>query len=134
MARFKRKRLRDAYRFPGFVPLAAVQEVFGDPKAVVVKLNCHRKRRCVADALDGVAVTTTTGSSKCGICRAEIGGFSCQMAGHPLYQWFCLIDALDQIWANRTPFILQTLDVPGAALVGPQPHLASNDCASRIQR
>ncbi len=24
-------------------------------------------------------------------------GFSCQLAGHPLYQWFCLIDALDQV-------------------------------------
>lgn len=23
--------------------------------------------------------------------------FSCQLAGHPLYQWFCLIDAVDQI-------------------------------------
>lgn len=24
-------------------------------------------------------------------------GFSCQLAGNPLYQWFCQIDALDQI-------------------------------------
>ena len=24
-------------------------------------------------------------------------GFSCQLAGNPLYQWFCLIDALDQV-------------------------------------
>ena len=76
MARLKRKRLRDTYRFPGFVPLAAVQGVFGDPKAVVVKLSRRRKKRCAVDALDGVAVTTTTGSSKCGICRAEIGGFT----------------------------------------------------------
>src|SRR5205823_9936531 len=24
-------------------------------------------------------------------------GFSCALAGNPLYQWFCLIDALDQV-------------------------------------
>lgn len=24
-------------------------------------------------------------------------GFSCQLAGNPLYQWFCLVDALDQV-------------------------------------
>jgi hypothetical protein len=24
-------------------------------------------------------------------------GFSCQLAGHPLYQWFCRIDALDKV-------------------------------------
>src|SRR5271169_2162893 len=24
-------------------------------------------------------------------------GFSCQLAGNPLYQWFCLIDAMDQV-------------------------------------
>ena len=24
-------------------------------------------------------------------------GFSCQLAGHALYQWFCLIDALDAV-------------------------------------
>ena len=76
MARFKRKRLRDAYRFPGFVPLAAVQGVFGDPKAVVVKLSRRRKKRGAVGVVDGVAVTTTTGSSECGICRAETGGFT----------------------------------------------------------
>jgi len=24
-------------------------------------------------------------------------GFSCQLAGNPLYQWFCQVDALDQV-------------------------------------
>jgi len=24
-------------------------------------------------------------------------GFSCQLAGNPLYQWFCLVDAMDQV-------------------------------------
>ena len=76
MAILKRKRLRDAYRFPGFVPMAAVQGVFGDPKAVVVKLSRRRKKRCAVNAVAGVAVTTTTESSKSGICRAEIGEFT----------------------------------------------------------
>jgi hypothetical protein len=74
MARLKKKRLRDAYRFPGFVPLAAVQGVFGDPKAVIVKLSRRRKKRSAVGAVNGVAVITTDGSNECGIFRAEIGG------------------------------------------------------------
>ena len=76
MAKLKSKRLRDAYRFPGFVPLAAVQGVFGDPKAVIVKLSRRRKKRYAVNVGNGAAVTTTTGSSKCGICRAETAGFT----------------------------------------------------------
>jgi hypothetical protein len=38
---------------------------------------------------------------RCNILRtllpADYRGFSCQLAGNPLYQWFCLIAALDQI-------------------------------------
>ena len=76
MARLKSKRLRDAYRFPGFVPLGAVHGVFGDPKAVILKLSRRRKKRCAVDVVAGVAVTTTTDSSKCGICRAETDVFT----------------------------------------------------------
>ena len=76
MAKFKNRQLRDAYRFPGFVPQAAVHGVFGDPKAVIVKLTRRRKKRCAVAVVNGVAVTTITESSECGICRAETGGFS----------------------------------------------------------
>jgi hypothetical protein len=31
------------------------------------------------------------------LLQEDYRGFSCQLAGHPLYQWFCLIDALDQV-------------------------------------
>jgi hypothetical protein len=31
------------------------------------------------------------------LLQEDYRGFSCQLAGHPLYQWFCAIDALDQI-------------------------------------
>src|SRR5271154_419029 len=38
---------------------------------------------------------------RCNILRTllqeDYRGFSCQLAGNPLYQWFCCIDALDQI-------------------------------------
>ena len=41
----KIKRLQDVYRFPGFVPLAQVRGVFGDPYAVVITLRRRRKKR-----------------------------------------------------------------------------------------
>jgi len=31
------------------------------------------------------------------LLQEDCRGFSCQLAGNPLYQWFCLIDALDQV-------------------------------------
>ena len=38
---------------------------------------------------------------RCSILRTllqeDYRGFSCQLAGNPLYQWFCLVDALDQV-------------------------------------
>ena len=29
------------------------------------------------------------------LLQEDYRGFSCQLAGNPLYQWFCLVDALD---------------------------------------
>lgn len=31
------------------------------------------------------------------LLQEDFRGFSCQLAGHPLYQWFCQVDALDQV-------------------------------------
>src|ERR1700680_1947378 len=31
------------------------------------------------------------------LLQEDYRGFSCQLAGNPLYQWFCVLDALDQI-------------------------------------
>jgi len=31
------------------------------------------------------------------LLQQDYRGFSCELAGNPLYQWFCLVDALDQI-------------------------------------
>ena len=41
------RQLRDLYRFPGFVPLANVHGIFGEPMAVVVTLQRRRKKRRV---------------------------------------------------------------------------------------
>jgi IS5 family transposase len=31
------------------------------------------------------------------LLQEDYRGFSCQLAGNPLYQWFCLVDAVDQV-------------------------------------
>jgi hypothetical protein len=31
------------------------------------------------------------------LLQEDVRGFSCQLAGNPLYQWFCQVDALDQV-------------------------------------
>jgi hypothetical protein len=31
------------------------------------------------------------------LLQEDYRGFSCQLAGNPLYQWFCLVDAIDQV-------------------------------------
>ena len=31
------------------------------------------------------------------LLQEDYRGFSCQLAGNPLYQWFCQVDALDQV-------------------------------------
>ena len=46
------------------------------------QLRCRRALRCT--------VLRT-------LLQEDYRGFSCQLAGNPLYQWFCLVDALDQV-------------------------------------
>jgi hypothetical protein len=59
MAKFKQ--LRDLYRFPGFVPQAGIQGVFGDPRVVVVTLQRRRKKRFVAPAGMRIGPSTISG-------------------------------------------------------------------------
>ena len=54
----KLRRLQDVYRFPGFIPMAEVRGVFGDPWAVVITLRRRRKKR-TAGCADGVAARST---------------------------------------------------------------------------
>jgi hypothetical protein len=76
MSSHKSRQLRDAYRFPGFVAQAAVRGVFGDPKAVVVKLTRRQKKRDALNAANAVAATTIIGKRECGTCPARTGGFT----------------------------------------------------------
>jgi len=55
----KRRRLSDAYAFPGFRPLVTVQGVFGDPKARVVTLIRRSKKR----SAEAAARRTTPGTT-----------------------------------------------------------------------
>jgi hypothetical protein len=72
MARFRK--LRDAYRFPGFVPGEAVQGVFGDRMAVVVSLTRRQKKPLVARVVDGIGATTTRGGVAYAISLVATGG------------------------------------------------------------
>lgn len=55
----KHKRLTDAYRFPGWTPLRTVKGVFGDPKAIVVRLNRRQKKQSVQSAHSRREASTT---------------------------------------------------------------------------
>ena len=59
------KRLQDVYRFPGFVPLAQVRGVFGDPRAVVITLCRRRKKRAAASADELSHLLRSSGRDEC---------------------------------------------------------------------
>jgi hypothetical protein len=73
MAKFKL--LADLYRFPGFVPVAHIHGIFGEPGAVVLTLRRRRKKRAVAFADKPLAVTTTNGRDASAISPAATNGF-----------------------------------------------------------
>jgi hypothetical protein len=72
MANFTR--LRDLYRFPGFVPLDRIRGVFGDPRAVVIPLKRSRKKRPAASAGASATPITTSGPDESAISRAATSG------------------------------------------------------------
>jgi hypothetical protein len=72
----KIKRLQDVYRFPGFVPLAQVRGVFGDPYAVVITLRRRRKKRAVVFADVPIAPSTISVPGGCAICPVATSGFT----------------------------------------------------------
>lgn len=72
----RKRRLQDAYAFPGFRPEGPVRGVFGDPKARIIKLNRRSKKRCVALAEPSTAVGTTARSVACAIFPAATHGYT----------------------------------------------------------
>jgi hypothetical protein len=54
-----RRSLRDAYRFPGFVPAQIIHGIFGNPQARVVSLKRRQKKLPAGFAGVGTQATTT---------------------------------------------------------------------------
>ena len=67
----KIKRLLDIYRFPGFVPFFSLRGVFGDHRAIVMRLRRRQKKRCAASVEKSSFTTTTNGLGKFAIYPAE---------------------------------------------------------------
>jgi hypothetical protein len=65
------RQLRDAYRFPGFDPLATVHGLFGDPYAVVVTLQRRGKKRLVGFVDKSRPPFTIKGIAKSGTSPVE---------------------------------------------------------------
>ena len=59
----KHKRLLDAYRFEGFVPLNRIRGVFGDPLIRIIPLQRRGKKRFaeVAGGFPGLSMTEKPG-------------------------------------------------------------------------
>ena len=69
MPKFRLRRdLRDAYRFPGFVPARIIRGVFGDPQARVVSLKRRQKKQRVESVGVGTAAFTIRSFVWCETC------------------------------------------------------------------
>ena len=68
----RRRRLWDAYCFPGFWPEPTVRGIFGDPKARVISLKRRSKKRRAAVAVGSRWAGTTARSVGCAIYHAGI--------------------------------------------------------------
>jgi hypothetical protein len=72
----KIKRLLDIYRFPGFVPFSSLRGVFGDHRAIVVRLRRRQKKRFAEFVAKSSFTTTTNGLGEYATCPAEIDAFT----------------------------------------------------------
>ena len=70
----KLRRLQDVYRFPGYLPMAEVRGVFGDPWAVVITLRRRRKKRAAGRADEAVAPSTIDGCGASATSPVATGG------------------------------------------------------------
>jgi len=70
----QKRRLTEAYAFPGFRPQPTVRGVFGDPKACVIDLVRRSKKQPAAAAAGSTTAGTTGVRAEHGICRAVTGG------------------------------------------------------------
>jgi hypothetical protein len=86
----RKRRLWDAYTFPGFRPQPTVRGVFGDPKARVITLVRRSKKRSAVAAVVFIPVGTTGERAACAICpvamrastwNSRFVAFSAEVAG-----------------------------------------------------
>ena len=68
----KRRRLADAYTFPGFRPLERVQGLFGEPRARLIRLVRRGKKRFVEGVARRTGAGTTVVAVGFGICPVPI--------------------------------------------------------------
>src|ERR1022692_3449587 len=71
----RRRRLVDAYAFPGFRAGAGMRGRFGDPQMRIVTLARRAKKRAAALVGRCIAVSTIAHAARGAICRAERFGF-----------------------------------------------------------
>ena len=71
----RKRRLWDAYAFPGFRPQPTVRGVFGDPKARVITLIRRSKKHYAAHAVARGWAGTTRRRVGCAPFRAATRGF-----------------------------------------------------------
>src|SRR4030067_2647704 len=72
----KKRRLLDEYQFPGVRPRSAIQGMFGDPKARIIRLERSEKKRPVAFAGLCIGATTTRRDAGYGTCPAGMPGYT----------------------------------------------------------
>jgi hypothetical protein len=68
------RELRDAYRFPGFIPRRTIRGVFGDPQARIVSLTRRAKKQSAAPVARRITAGTIGASAGSAICPAGISG------------------------------------------------------------
>ena len=73
----KRKRLLDAYAFPGFRPLEMVKGIFGDHKARVITLVRRSKKHFAALVVERTPAGTT----------GRLGGFATCPVATRVFTW-----------------------------------------------
>ena len=72
----KKRRLLDEYQFPGVRPRSAIQGMFGDPKARIIRLDRTEKKRPVAVAGVSIGATMTSQCSEYGTCPVGMPGYT----------------------------------------------------------
>jgi len=71
----KKRRLLDEYQFPGVRPRSAIQGMFGDPKARIIRLDRTEKKRHAVAVAPCIAAITTRQCDGYGICPAGMPGY-----------------------------------------------------------